>query len=216
MRKILISLLLIIPVLINAQDQDSILIRKIFDDALTSRVAYENLRWLCKNTKGRIAGTPEAAAAVEFTRQVMLHMGLDTVYLQELMVKCWKRGDIEYARVTSSKFGSEDLDITGLGTSIGTDDNGVVCKVIEVHSFEELAQLGEKEVKGKIVFFNRPWDPTHINTFRGYGGAVNQRTSGAAEAAKYGAVATIIRSATSAIDDHPHPQPPPTAHRWSS
>jgi hypothetical protein len=204
MRKILISLLLIFPILLAAQDQDSILIRKIFDEALTSRVAYENLRWLCKNTKGRIAGTPQAAAAVEFTHQVMLHMDLDTVYLQELMVKCWMRGDIEYARITSSRFGSEELAITGLGISVGTDDNGVVCNVIEVQDFEELARLGEKKIKGRIVFFNRPMDPTLINTFRGYGGAVNQRASGAAEAAKYGAEAVIIRSVTTAIDDHPH------------
>jgi len=204
MKKILICLLLLFPVIVAAQDQDSLLIRKIFDEALTSHVAYENLGWLCKNTKGRISGTPQAAAAVEFTRQVMLHMDLDTVYLQELMVKCWKRGDIEYARITSSKFGSEDLAITGLGTSIGTDDEGIVSQVIEVQDFDELAQLGEEKVKGKIVFFNRAMDPTRMNTFRAYGGAVNQRTSGAAQAAKYGAAAAIIRSATTAIDNHPH------------
>ena len=193
-----------IPVFLLAQDPDSLVIRKIFDEALTNREAYENLRWLCKNTKGRISGTPEAAAAVEFTRQVMLRMDLDSVYLQELMVKRWIRGDIEYARITSSKFGSEDLSITGLGTSTGTDEKGIVSQVIEVQDFEELARLGEKVVKGKIVFFNRPMDPTHINTFRGYGGAVDQRVRGASEAAQYGAVAAIIRSATTALDNHPH------------
>ncbi len=204
MKKSIVFLFLLFPVVLPAQDKDSLLIRNIFDEALTSRAAYENLRWLCKNTKGRIAGSPEAAAAVEFTRQVMLRMDLDSVYLQELMVKRWVRGDSEYARMSSSKFGSEDLAITALGTSVGTDDAGIVSHVIEVQNFEELALLGEKGVKGKIVFFNRPMDPTLINTFRGYGGAVNQRTNGAFEAAKYGAVAAIIRSATSAIDDYPH------------
>lgn len=196
--------LLFLPGILVAQDPDSVLIRRIFDEALTSREAYENLHWLCKHTKGRIAGTPEAAAAVEFTRQVMLDMGLDTVYLQELKVKRWVRGSVEHARVTSSRFGSEDLAITGLGTSVDTPDQGILGKVIEVQSFEELEQLGKERIEGKIVFFNRAMDPTLINTFQAYGGAVDQRVNGASEAAKYGAIATIIRSVTTALDDHPH------------
>jgi hypothetical protein len=79
--------------LIFSQDQDSLLIKRIFEEALSSRVAHENLRYLCKNTKGRISGTPQAEAAVLYTRQVMLGMGLDSVYLQELKVKRWVRGD---------------------------------------------------------------------------------------------------------------------------
>ena len=46
-------------------------VKSIFNEALTSNEAYENLRYLCKNTAGRIAGTSEAVAAIEFTRQVM-------------------------------------------------------------------------------------------------------------------------------------------------
>lgn len=61
-------------------------IRDIFQNALHSEVAYENLRILCETTEGRLAGTPEAAAAVEFTRQIMAGMDLDSVYLQEVMV----------------------------------------------------------------------------------------------------------------------------------
>jgi carboxypeptidase Q len=204
MRKTIVLLLLGVSALLPAQEQDSMLIRRIFNEALTSREAYENLRWLCKNTKGRIAGTPEAAAAVEFTRQVMLDMGLDTVYIQELMVKRWVRGDVEFARVISSRLGSEDLSVTGLGTSVGTDERGILANVIEVRSFEELDKLGEKRIRGRIVFFNRPMDPTLINVFRAYGEAVDQRVNGASEAARYGASAVIVRSVTTAIDDNPH------------
>lgn len=118
MKRPALFLLLIIPGFLFAQDSDSILIRRIFDEALTSRVAYENLRWLCKNTKGRIGGSPEAAAAVEFTRQVMLEMKLDSVYLQELKVKRWVRGETEFARITSSKFGSTTEEIKGLDQHI--------------------------------------------------------------------------------------------------
>jgi hypothetical protein len=47
-------------------------------------------------------------------------------------------------------------------------------------------------------------DPTKINTFAAYGGAVDQRGSGASEAAKYGAVAAIVRSMGSNLEDYPH------------
>src|SRR5205823_6552060 len=59
-------------------------------------------------------------------------------------------------------------------------------------------------IRGKIVFFNRPMDPTLINTFQAYSNAVDQRGSGAAEAAKYGAIGVIVRSMTLAHDDNPH------------
>jgi carboxypeptidase Q len=196
--------ILFIFVYLNAQDQDSILIRRIFDEALSSRVAYENLRYLCKNTKGRISGTPQSAAAVEFTRQVMIDMELDSVYLQELMVKRWVRGDIEQAFATSSRFGYYELTISGLGTSVGTGEKGISGNVVEIHSFDDLKKMGREKIEGKIVFFNRPMDPTLINTFAAYGGAADQRTGGASEASKYGAIGVIIRSLTISLDDFPH------------
>lgn len=203
LRTVLLLLLSISWSAVYTADKDSLIIRQMFDEALTSREAYENLRWLCENTEGRISGTPEAAAAVEYTRQVMLGMGLDSVYLQELLVRRWVRGT-ESARVTSGDFGTSDLSITALGMSIGTGQEGVSAEVIEVQNFKELEELGEKAISGKIVFFNRPMDPTMLNTFRAYGGAVDQRVKGASEAAKFGALAAIIRSVTTAIDDHPH------------
>jgi hypothetical protein len=196
--------LLFLTVYLNAQNQDSVLIRRIFDEALTSRVAYENLRYLCKNTKGRISGTPQAAAAVEFTRQVMLDMELDSVYLQELLVKRWMRGAIEKAFVISSRFGNYELTVCGLGTSVGTGEEGITGNVMEVHSFDDLEKLGRENIRGKIVFFNRPMDPTLINTFAAYGGAADQRTTGASEASKFGATGVIIRSLTTSLDDFPH------------
>ncbi len=204
MKRSLSLICLLFPLILSAQDKDSLIIRKIFDAALTSRDAYDNLHWLCKNTKGRIDGSPEAAAAVEFTRQVMLDMGLDSVYLQDLMVPRWVRGAKESARMISSSLGDRDLSITALGTSAGTDEKGILANVVEVQNFEELSRLGTAQVRGKIVFFNRPVDLTLLNVFRAYGGAVDQRVSGASEAAKYGAVAAIIRSVTTALDDVPH------------
>ena len=96
------------------------------------------------------------------------------------------------------------VNICALGGSVGTGPKGVTASVIEVKNFDELKQLGESRVKGKIVFFNRPMDPTQINTFSAYSGANNQRSQGASEAAKYGAVGAVVRSLGSNIEDHPH------------
>jgi carboxypeptidase Q len=125
------------------------------------------------------------------------------VWLQTVPVPSWVRG-FEKCEVNSSVSGKCALSIAALGLSVGTPDAGIVSKVIEVHSFEELRTLGRGVIEGKIVFFNQPVDNRLINTFAGYGGAVYQRTQGASEAAKYGAKAVIVRSATQALDDFPH------------
>lgn len=51
-------------------------------------------------------------------------------------------------------------------------------------------------------FYNRPMDPTKIRTFEAYGGAVDQRASGASRASKYGAVAVLVRSISSTEPCH--------------
>jgi Zn-dependent M28 family amino/carboxypeptidase len=80
----------------------------------------------------------------------------------------------------------------------------VKASVIEVRSLEELDQLGDKIVKGKIVFLNIPMDPTLVRTFSAYGKAGIGRRSGPSHAAKYGAVGVMIRSLASNVDEYPH------------
>lgn len=187
--------------ILSAQEE---VISAIFSNALNSDVAYENLRVLCETTEGRISGTPAAAAAVEFTYRIMADMELDSVYLQPVMVPRWVRGEPEVARAISSKLGMESLTVTALGLSVGTGPGGISAEVIEVQQLSELEQLGREKIEGKIVFFNRPFDHSHYNTFAGYSGAVDQRFRGPALAAGYGAVAAVVRSVTSARHDHAH------------
>jgi hypothetical protein len=152
----------------------------------------------------RLSGSPQAAAAVEWSRHTMAQLGFQNVRLQEVMVPHWVRGSIEEAAIiNSATMGTVPLTVCALGGSIATPEMGVVAEVLEVKSFEELRGLGKKAA-GKIIFFNRPIDPTKINTFEGYGGAVNQRGSGAIEAAKVGGVAALVRSMTTRLDDVPH------------
>jgi hypothetical protein len=47
-------------------------------------------------------------------------------------------------------------------------------------------------------------DAKKINTFEAYGGAGDQRRNGATEAAKVGAIGTIVRSLSNTLNDFPH------------
>ncbi|WP_430438167.1 M20/M25/M40 family metallo-hydrolase [Pontibacter chitinilyticus] len=189
----------------QAPPADSVIIRKIYDDALTNYDSYNNLRYLTKKIGGRLAGSPQAAAAVEWSRQVMDSMGLDRVYVQEVMVPHWVRGDKEVGQIFNSKQrGAVDVPITALGGSVGTGKQGLSAEVVEVHNFEELEKLGKKNVKGRIVFFNRPFDNKLVHTMEAYSGAVDQRGGGPVAAAKLGAVGVIVRSMANELQDVPH------------
>lgn len=193
---------LLLPFFTFAQHEGTI--KKIYDETLTNGHVYENLRVLCKDIGSRLSGSPEAAAAVEYTKQLMESYGFDTVYLQPVMVPHWVRGKKEVVRaINTEKYGTMDMNALALGNSVGTGPKGVLAEVVEVSGIDEVNELGKK-VEGKIVFYNGSMDPTIINTFGAYGGAVIQRSSGASEAAKYGAKAIIIRSVTNRKDDIPH------------
>lgn len=188
-----------------AQSVDENSIRQIFDAALARGESYQMLEHLTSRIGPRLSGSPGAAAAVEWSRHVMQEYEFDSVWLQPVMVPHWVRGQKEEGRIINSrKMGTVPVNICALGGSVGTGANGIAAPVVEVKTFEELKQLGASGVKGKIVFFNRPMDPTKINTFTAYGGAVDQRGSGASEAAKYGAVAVVVRSMGSNSEDYPH------------
>jgi hypothetical protein len=138
--------------------------------------------------------------AVEWGKRELENIA-DSVWLQPVMVPQWVRGQKEIARIKKPKTA---MNVCALGGSIGTGPGGVTGEVVEVKSLEELKQLGEKHVKGKIVFFNRPMDPAKVHTFAAYGGAVDQRASGPSEAARYGAIGAIVRSMGLNQEDYPH------------
>lgn len=188
-----------------SQSTDETTIRQIFNKALSEGKSYQMLDYLSNKIGARLSGSPGAAAAVEWSRHTMEDLGFDSVWLQPVMVPHWVRGQKEVGRILNSKkMGTIEVNVCALGGSIGTGPEGISAGIIEVKSFQELAQLGTKNVQGKIVFFNRPMDPNQINTFAAYGGAVEQRGGGASEAAKYGAVGALVRSMGSNVDDVPH------------
>ena len=189
---------------IYAQAQDAKTIRTIYDLALTQSEAYENLRVLCKDIGHRLSGSEGADSAVVWGQRVLGKLELDTIYLQEITVPHWERGRKEKAYFYNEK-GKNMLDVCALGGSVSTVMNQFIKgDVLEVKSLDEVNNLPDSLVKGKIIFYNRPMDPKKISTFSAYGSCVDQRYSGAIEAAKKGAIAVIVRSMNVRQDDFPH------------
>ena len=194
----------LLPLFCVAQTADSAMIKKIADEVLTNGKAYDNLRFLCKKIGPRLSGSPQAQKAVEATTVMLKEAGADTVYLQQCMVPHWVRGIKEKGFIQVAGKPAYPLHLCSLGNSLGTGKKGINAGVIEVSSFKELDQLGAAVIKGKIVFFNFPMNPTYINTFKAYEESGISRWEGASKAARYGAIGTMVRSLASNTDDFPH------------
>ena len=187
-----------------AQNTDSLFIKRIFNETLENGRAYQWLYDLTENVGPRLAGSKEAGTAVEWAKQKMIEAGADSVYLEEVMVPHWVRGAKEKGVIVEANGNKQEVQILALGNSISTPKEGLTANIIEVQNFDELDKFGKAMIEGKIVFFNHPFDEKFINTFEAYGEAVKYRWKGPSEAAKYGAVASICRSMTNALDDYPH------------
>jgi len=186
-------------------DDDAFFVKEIYDYTLENSLCYDWLTILSEVIGGRLSGSFAAETSVKYTYHIMSSLALDAVSKQECSVPVWQRGDYEMVKVIDDTSGNEFvLNATTLGNSLGTNEIGVKAPIVEVHSLDELKELGEDEIKGKIVFFNRPMNNTYVNTFRAYGSAVDQRASGPSVASKLGAVGTIVRSMTTKLDDIPH------------
>lgn len=150
------------------------------------------LETLCDSIGPRLSGSAGMDAAIEYAAQTMRDEGFDRVWTEPVLVPHWERGH-EWARLTSPV--SQELSISGLGGSIGTPPEGIEAEVLVVSGEEELERRAT-EAKGKIVLFFPEW--------KGYGSVVKYRGAGAVLAARHGAVAALVRSATNVSLGAPH------------
>jgi carboxypeptidase Q len=194
--------LLVLAVPVLAQQEDSITIRAIADEILVNGKAYENLRTLTKQVGARLSGSAGMYKAEAWGKKTLEAVGAGTVWLQECKVPHWTRGGKDEAKATANSQ-NLNLDILALGNSVGTGAKGVKAPVILINSFDELEQRKE-EVKGKIVFYNYKFNNKLVKTFEAYGDAVKYRGQGPSRAARYGALAVLVRTMSNAADNNPH------------
>jgi hypothetical protein len=204
MKIYILAFTLLISVVGLSQTEDEKQLKAIYDTALTQGNAYDWLSHLSNQIGGRLSGSVQAQQAVEYTKAQLDSLALDRVWLQPVMVPKWVRGTPEFAYIESTPGFTTNVPICALGGSVPTPEIGIKASVVEVQGIEDLEKLGREKIQGKIVFFNRPMDPTLISTFSSYSGCVDQRYSGAAEAGKYGAAGVIVRSMNLRLDDLPH------------
>ena len=165
---------------------------RIIGAALTSDKAYERLAYLTDQIGHRLSGSKSLERAIAWALAEMKRDGLDNVRGEKVMVPHWVRGD-ESLEMTSPL--RQKLTVLGLGNSIGTPGNGITADAVVVRNFDELDALGER-VRGKIVVYNVP--------FTTYGPTVRYRGAGASRAARWGAVAALVRSVTPVSLQTPH------------
>jgi carboxypeptidase Q len=175
---------------------------QIKNSGLTEMESYSLLFDLTTTIGHRFSGSPGYDKAVTWCQKKLEQVGADSIWLEPVMIPQWVRGAKEKAMM-KSRGKTTDLSICALSPSVSTSKKGLSAKVIEVQSLEEAAALGEKAI-GKIIFYNRPFDKTTVNTFEAYGNAVDQRGRGAVVAAQTGAVGVLVRSMTNAMDEYPH------------
>ena len=202
MKKLFLPLLFV-SLFSYAQNDDATMLKKIYDFSLTNSKCYSWLDDLSNKVGQRLSGSEGAEKGVLYAKSALETLGLDRVFLQEVMVPKWVRGEKETAYILDNNQKTV-VPICALGGSIATSKKGLTAEIVEVKSIEELKNLGENSVKGKIVFYNRPMEPTNIESFTSYGKCVDQRFYGAMEASKLGAVGTLVRSMNLRLDDFPH------------
>jgi carboxypeptidase Q len=132
----------------------------------------------------------------------MKEAGADKVWLQAVNVPCWYRGKESLELKIDGKY--KKVDVLSLGNSEGTGGKPMEAPVVMVYNYDEYKAMADKDVAGKIVFFNYRFRQDFVNSFEGYGDAVNYRWNSPNVAAKRGAAGVIIRSMSTGEDDFPH------------
>jgi len=202
-RSLFLLMLVLKSMVVFSQNEDSLMIRKIADDILSTGKAYENLRTLTKQVGGRLSGSPQMYKAEDWGIEALNDAGADKTWKQDCQVTHWVRGAKEEAYVILPGDKKQVLDILALGNSVGTGAKGIKAPVLLVDSFDEL-EAKKDQVRGKIVFYNYKFNPLFIKTNQAYGDAGKYRGSGPSRAAKYGALAVLVRSMSHSTDNNPH------------
>jgi carboxypeptidase Q len=165
---------------------------RIIAAATADSSAYRRLAELADRFGHRFSGSESLERAIDWILDQMRRDGMENVRGEPVMVPRWVRGAESAELVSPVK---RPLPMLGLGGSIATPAGGITAEVLVVTSFEDLERRAA-EARGRIVLFDVP--------FTTYGQTVQYRRNGAMAAARYGAVASLIRSVTPNSMKTPH------------
>ncbi len=162
--------------------------------------AWERLAELADGIGNRITGSAALERALAWATARMRDDGLDDVRLEPVMVPHWVRGK-EHATIVRPV--ARPMALLALGGSVGT--RGTVRAPVVAFDDLEALRATTATLDGKIVFVNHrmpPYDETRDDP--GYVRGMQARLHAAAEAAKHGARAVLVRSVTAVSLRTPH------------
>jgi carboxypeptidase Q len=165
---------------------------RLIDAALADSAVFERLGYMVDTFGARFSGTQALEDAIDWILEEMQSDGLDNVRGEPVMVPHWVRGQESLTMLAPREY---EMQILGLGGSVGTPPEGVTGEVLVVDSYDDL-EARAAEARGKIVLYNVP--------FTTYGQTVQYRTEGAVRAARAGAIASLVRSVGPASLYTPH------------
>jgi hypothetical protein len=169
------------------------------DRALKSDLAWTLVESLTTEVGPRPAGSPAMTRAKDWAVARLTALGFKNVRAEPFEAEAWSRG-AEQAEVTSPF--PQPLHVLGLGRSASTPPGGVEGEVVIFGSLDELVALPKGALKGKIALINQPMARTMDGA--GYGAITRNRTRGAAEASRRGAIAFLVRSLSTSESRSPH------------
>ncbi|HTI71888.1 MAG TPA: M20/M25/M40 family metallo-hydrolase [Candidatus Limnocylindria bacterium] len=159
-------------------------LNKLVVAATNTTAAWDRLAEMCDRFGPRLSGSTNLELALDWILAEMKAEGLEEVRGEPVQVPRWVRGSESLALVSPQP---EPWPVLGLGGTIATPPGGITAPVLVVTNYQELSNR-VAEAKGKIVVFNA--------VFTQYGETVRFRGTGATEASKAGAAASLVRSIT--------------------
>ncbi len=165
---------------------------RLIEAAQSDESSYDRLAYLTDTFGPRLSGSQALEDAIDWILGEMEADGLENVRGEPIMVPRWVRGNESLTLIEPR---NANMAMLGLGNSVGTPAHGVTADVLVVKSFDELTRRGD-EARGKIVLWNVE--------FTTYGATVQYRSRGGIEAARVGAVASLVRTVGSSTMYTPH------------
>ncbi|MCC6358659.1 MAG: M20/M25/M40 family metallo-hydrolase [Phycisphaerales bacterium] len=162
---------------------------------------WRKLEHLCLRIGHRLSGSESHTQALEWARKTLEADGHENVRIDPVEVSRWVRGEESLEMIEPRR---ARLAMLGLGGSVATPPEGITAEVVSVPDQDALAELGEEKIRGKIVLFDVPMSGGGESRGSGYGTAARYRGMGARWASEYGAVAALVRSATTRSLRTPH------------
>ncbi|GAB4199416.1 MAG: M28 family metallopeptidase [Wenzhouxiangellaceae bacterium] len=173
--------------------------QQLIEQALADDTAYAVVESLTTEVGPRLAGTEAEARARDWAVRTLTDMGFANVRSEPFKVWRWRRGH-EHAAIVQPF--PQPLSVTALGHSVATPAEGITAEVVRFATLDDLREMPADSLKGKIVFVDEGTTRTQDGV--GYGMAVQMRSGAAAEGARRGAVAALIRSVGTDPHRFPH------------